>query len=154
MRSLSLLLIILSFSFGTLFADYQIKSDDIRVESGKFSGNLSPTDTTVQKALETIDSLDISSNKNVWGSITGAITNQTDLIDYLTNNYQSVGDYLTSESDTLQTVTSRGNITSNDIHVTAGAKIYTDVNSYHYTDPETGFTRFFFNNIETMRYEN
>lgn len=39
------------------FADYQIKSDDIRVDASQFATNLSENDTTVQKALETVDGM-------------------------------------------------------------------------------------------------
>lgn len=39
------------------FADYQIKSEDVRVDSSKFTQNLSENETDVQKTLEKIDKL-------------------------------------------------------------------------------------------------
>lgn len=48
------------FLARTSFADYQIKSDDVRVDSSSFSGVLSPADNTAQKVFNTIDALLIS----------------------------------------------------------------------------------------------
>lgn len=38
-------------------ADYQIKGDDVRVDADSFDKNLSLSDNTIQKALETLDDL-------------------------------------------------------------------------------------------------
>ncbi len=43
----------------------------------------------------------ISSGNPAWGDLTGTIDNQTDLITYLSNNYQPLGAYLTIETDPI-----------------------------------------------------
>ena len=54
---LSVALISLCWFSGVSFADdYQIKGEDVRVDTSEFSGLLNATDNTVQKALEKIDS--------------------------------------------------------------------------------------------------
>lgn len=63
MRKISSFLVItfllLAFFVPVSFADYQIKSDDIRVDSSLFSGVLSPLDNTAQKIFEKIDDFDL-----------------------------------------------------------------------------------------------
>lgn len=54
-----LLLSFLTLACTSSFADYQIKSDDIRVDTSDFSGQLSENDTTVQKALDTLDEITV-----------------------------------------------------------------------------------------------
>jgi hypothetical protein len=55
-------------------------ASEVPVDVSKFSGNLSIADINVQLALETIDKMPAGSG--VWGSITGTITDQTDLMTY------------------------------------------------------------------------
>ncbi len=55
MKKLNLLFLFFLFFPCNAFADYQIKSDDVRVDTSSFSGALSSEDNTVQKALETLD---------------------------------------------------------------------------------------------------
>jgi ribosomal protein RSM22 (predicted rRNA methylase) len=50
---------ILILSSNIFADDYQIKSEDIRVNISNFLKNLSSSDTNVQKALETLDKLNI-----------------------------------------------------------------------------------------------
>ncbi len=61
------------------------KADKLRTDTADFGGNLSATDTTVQKALDTIDDMTVAST---WGSITGTLSSQTDLTSYLSTNYE------------------------------------------------------------------
>ena len=70
-----LALVFLLFLPTLLHADE--KATRVNVDTSSFSGNLSGTDTTVQKALDTID--DMSSGGGTWGSITGTLSDQTDL---------------------------------------------------------------------------
>jgi hypothetical protein len=58
-RKINLLVIFFIFLAQNSFADYQIKGDDIRLDSSVFSGILSSEDTTPQKAFETIDKINI-----------------------------------------------------------------------------------------------
>ncbi len=51
------------------FADYQIKSNDVRVDSSLFSKNLSSEDNTVQKALDRIDNLTLGTAYNASGTL-------------------------------------------------------------------------------------
>ncbi len=55
--SLSLFSLFLTCSLA--FADYQIKSDDVRVDASAFSNNLSSTDTNAQKVFDKIDDVAI-----------------------------------------------------------------------------------------------
>ncbi|MFA5374002.1 MAG: hypothetical protein WC354_07480, partial [Candidatus Omnitrophota bacterium] len=55
MKKLNLLFLFFLFFPCNAFADYQIKSDDVRVDVSSFSGILSSSDNDVQKALDTID---------------------------------------------------------------------------------------------------
>ncbi len=65
MRKFNFILVfVLILSSDLLADDYQIKSDDVRVDSSGFSGSLSSSDDTVQKALNTIDGLPISGFPN------------------------------------------------------------------------------------------
>ena len=57
MRKVSLIFIFILIFFCNTFADYQIKSDDIRVDTSNFNNNLSSLDDTVQKALDTLDDM-------------------------------------------------------------------------------------------------
>lgn len=54
------------------------RASDIAADASQFSKNLSAVDTDVQKALETLDQLSISSGIN-WGDIGGTLADQTDL---------------------------------------------------------------------------
>lgn len=57
MRHISFSFILILFFSCNSFADYKIKSEDIRVNANSFSKNLSSSDTDVQHALETIDQM-------------------------------------------------------------------------------------------------
>ncbi|MFA5715677.1 MAG: hypothetical protein WC998_08050, partial [Candidatus Paceibacterota bacterium] len=70
MRKISLALALVLFLSFNASADYQIKSDDVRVDSSLFSGVLSSTDTDVQKALETLDSTPAFSGEPSLGNPT------------------------------------------------------------------------------------
>lgn len=110
-RKISLFLLSAIFICHNSFADYQIKGDDIRLDTSSFSGILSSEDTTPQKAFETIDKLSLP-NSAEWGNITGTITNQTDLINYLSTYYQPIG--LVSGT-TIKTINSASLFGSGDI---------------------------------------
>jgi hypothetical protein len=58
-RKINLFLLFTFFLCHTSSADYQIKGDDIRLDTSVFSGILSSEDTTPQKAFEKIDKIDI-----------------------------------------------------------------------------------------------
>ncbi len=55
MKKLNLTFLFILLLISNLFADYQIKSDDVRLDTGNFTNNLSSADDTVQKAFETYD---------------------------------------------------------------------------------------------------
>jgi hypothetical protein len=52
-------------------------------------------------------------------------------------------------------ITTHGVDSTDDVSITSGKKIYTDSTktSYHYTDASTGYTRFYYSNVEIMRFE-
>jgi len=62
----------------------------------------------------------------VWGNIVGTVSDQTDLISYVTglpiSTFTNDAGYLTAETDTLQSVTNRGSITTNDIEALSFTK--------------------------------
>lgn len=77
----------------------------------------------------------ISAGGGTWGSITGTVTDQTDLVDYLGLNYYPLSSnpagYLTTVPiPTLQEVTDEGNVTTNNIIVGQ----YDTVEPYDYTE--------------------
>lgn len=53
-------------------------ANQISVDTTNFAGNLSAADDTVQKALDTLDDM-VGGGGGTWGSITGTLSNQTDL---------------------------------------------------------------------------
>jgi len=67
------------------FPDYQIKSNDVRVDTSSFSGLLSGSDNTVQKALEKIDGSAASAYYS-WNSITGTTVSLANRNGYVLNN--------------------------------------------------------------------
>ncbi len=60
-------------------------------------------------------------DKAIWGSISGTLTDQTDLVDALNLKYDASNPdgFISEESDTLQSVTDRGATTTNDITANA-----------------------------------
>lgn len=53
-------------------------ANQISLDTTNFAGNLSAADDTVQKALDTLDDM-VGGGGGTWGSITGTLSNQTDL---------------------------------------------------------------------------
>lgn len=86
----------------------------IAVDTENFTGNLSSTDNTLQKALETIDQL-INTSDSVleWGNITGNLSDQTDLQNILNSkasiNHNHSGTYEPANSNIQTHVSSTSN---------------------------------------------
>lgn len=89
-----------------VFADYQIKSDDVRVDSSAFSGNLPSSANTVQKALKVFDEFTGMSYPGAGIPISTGSAWGTSLTDNHSNwdtaygwgNHANAG-YLTAETD-------------------------------------------------------
>jgi hypothetical protein len=104
---------------------------NVGVDTTDFDGNLSSLDDTLQKALETIDELAFP----------------------VADDFLNLAD---PDQTVIQTPTFSGGLnSSDDISLASGKKIYTDSTktSYHYTDASTGYTRFYYSNVEIMRFE-
>jgi len=99
MRKISLALALVLFLSFNASADYQIKSDDVRVDSSLFSGVLSSTDTTVQKALEALDeAIGLTESDPIysaWDKSTGISIGHSQISDWAA----ATSSFLTSESD-------------------------------------------------------
>jgi len=95
-------------------------ADQTPVDTSSFNGILDNTATNVQAALDTIDDHDHATE---YAPLTGANYNNWDTA-YGWGNHALVG-YITgySETDTLQTVTDRGAVTTNQLEInTAGTQ--------------------------------
>ena len=79
-QKISLVLLSTIFLCHNSFADYQPKSDDIRVDSSSFSGNLSPTDNTAQKVFDTIDNLSLGGDmlKSTYDADSNGVVDTSD----------------------------------------------------------------------------
>ncbi len=109
-----------------------VDAANVGVDTTNFAGNLSSLDDTLQKALETLDDL--------------TFPNADDFL------HLAAPDQIVTQTPTF----SGGLNSSGDIALASGKKIYTDNSktSYHYTDASTGWTRFYYNDVEIMRFEN
>ena len=105
---------------------------------GTFGGTTNiPVVTVNDKGLIIgISQVPFTGGGGTWGTITGTITNQTDLISYLSNNYYPLNTnpagYLTSATisiPTLQQVTTSGAISTNTITV-AGLNLGSTINFF------------------------
>lgn len=98
-----------------IFAQYYPQAEQIEVDTTNFTGNFNATIDNVQKALDKVDTLSTGGSP-LWGSITGTLTNQLDLVSAL-NGKQDVGSYLTAN----QNITLSGDVSgsgSTSINVT------------------------------------
>ena len=84
-----------SVNTGGIFSNMYKNSNSGSTNNNKFGlfSNLSQYHGIVRWA--DIIGKPTSFGGGVWGSITGTITNQTDLMNYLSTNYQPVGTYAT-----------------------------------------------------------
>lgn len=74
------------------------------------------------------------SGKAFWGSITGTITNQTDLVTYVADQIANIP---TPPTPTLQEVTDEGTTTDNSIEV-GGLTVTGDIKNYNESSPDIG----------------
>jgi hypothetical protein len=122
-----------------------------------------------------------SGGSATWGYITGVITNQSDLINYLANNYYplnsnpagylTLGTLPTPVIPNLQQVTTSGSVTTNGISIAslnlwdsthlayAGIKIYngafllTDYNNDYVLNVNRGFLSFYSTGGDTLKFQ-
>lgn len=77
MKKLILFIILSSLMTSCASAETNVKAKDVLTTASAFTKNLNGTDVNVQAALQTIDQFTFTGG--TWGSITGTLSNQTDL---------------------------------------------------------------------------
>lgn len=108
----------------------------IAVNTENFTGNLSSTDDTLQKALDTLDQLSTmggGSTAAEWGGITGTVSNQTDLQNILnakasishthTEAYEPANSNIQGH---INSVSNPHNVTASQIGALTSSSIITD----------------------------
>ena len=75
---------------STSHAGTNVQAKQVNVNTSSFTKNLNSTDTDVQKALNTLDQTNGAGGGGTWGSITGTLSNQTDLQNALNAKQNSI----------------------------------------------------------------
>lgn len=120
----------------------------IAVNTENFTGNLSSVDDTLQKALETLDQLSAMEGGSTvaeWGSITGTLSNQTDLQSALNSkastSHTHTGVYEPANSNIqthINSVSNPHNVTASQIGALTSSSIITDFISGLIESPSNG----------------